>query len=212
MLLNTDMAIKHTIPKSGTGAADEPEPSFEELLLAVGNPRNKDKESFMALFRYFAPRIKSYFLKGGMSDAPADELVQETMLAVWQNAGNYDPARAKASTWIYTIARNKRIDAIRKVKYAEISQDDSLYTETAEDENAHTDEAALRHEEEVLIENLIETLPEEQAFLIRKSFYEDKTHAAIASETGIPLGTVKSRIRQALEKLRSAEKVKTLWH
>jgi RNA polymerase sigma-70 factor (ECF subfamily) len=208
MLLNVCMVSKHILPKRTSGAADEPGSSFEDLLLAAGKPR--DKESFMALFQYFAPRVKSFLIKGGIGEAQADELAQETMLAVWQNAENYDPKRAKASTWIYTIARNKRIDALRKVKYIEVDQDDPLYT--AEDEREPADEVLAHSEEEEALDEMIAALPEEQAFLIRKSFYEDKSHAVIAAETGIALGTVKSRIRQALDSLRGEEKVRELWH
>lgn len=208
MLLNACM-VTTRIPSRGTpdmpGISD---PSFEELLLAAG--RGRDRQSFMALFQYFAPRVKSFLMKGGIAEAQADELAQETMLAVWQNAAHFDPRKSRASTWIYTIARNKRVDALRKVRYIEVDHDDPLYT--TEDERALADETLARSQEEETLDRLIGTLPEEQAFLIRKSFYEDKTHAAIAAETGIALGTVKSRIRQALDKLRGHEKVKRLWH
>ncbi|MCD8497610.1 MAG: sigma-70 family RNA polymerase sigma factor [Alphaproteobacteria bacterium] len=177
------------------------------MLIAIGKERNK--ESFAALFDYFAPRVKSFLMKAGISEAQADELAQETMLAVWQRAESYDPAKARASTWIYTVARNKRVDALRKVKYVEVDQDDPLYV--VEDDRALADETLAKSEEEEALDNLINSLPEEQAFLIRKSFYEDKPHAAIAAETGIALGTIKSRIRLALEKLRGDEKVKKLW-
>ena len=197
-----------TGPRGNHGAAPkEPGVSFDEMLVAIG--KRRDRQSFMELFQYFAPRIKSYLMKGGVSEAQADELAQETMLTIWQKAESFNPAQAKASTWIYTIARNKRIDALRKVKYAEVDQDDPLYT--IEDDRMGADETLAHAEEEAALEALIGALPDDQAFLIRKSFYEDKSHAAIAAETGIALGTVKSRIRMALEKLRGEKKAQALW-
>lgn len=192
-------------PTSHGGEWDEL--SFEDLLRDVG--KNKNKDSFAGLFEYFAPRIKSYLMKGGADENTADELAQETMLSVWDKAKSYDPSKAAASTWIYTIARNKRIDALRKNKGFNVDLDD---LPLLEDENSASPAQDMVHSEES--ENImraLQNLPEEQADLIRKSFYDDMTHNEIAEETGIPLGTVKSRIRLALERLRGEEKVKNLW-
>lgn len=188
-------------------STEESEVSLEDLLVDVG--RNQNKESFIQLFEHFAPRIKSFLIKGGANESNADELAQETMLNVWNNAGSYDPQKAAASTWIFTVARNKRIDALRKKKSYDLDIDDMFFLE---DENSPNPVKSLSHKEEM--DNLydaIQELPEEQAHLIKKSFYEDKTHNEIADETGIPLGTVKSRIRLALERLRGDSKVKQLW-
>jgi len=185
----------------------EDEISFEDLLVDVG--QNQNKESFIQLFEHFAPRIKSFLIKGGANESNADELAQETMLNVWNKAGSYEPQKAAASTWIFTVARNKRIDALRKKKSYDLDIDDMFFLE---DENSPNPVKSLSHKEEM--DNLydaIQELPEEQAQLIKKSFYEDKTHNEIADETGIPLGTVKSRIRLALERLRGDSKVKQLW-
>lgn len=209
MFLNAAM-VQTPIPSPGSRGtrAEDSSHSFEDMLADIGQRR--DRQSFMELFQYFAPRIKSFLMKGGISEAQADELAQETMLTIWQKAESYNPAQAKASTWIYTIARNKRIDALRKVKYAEVDQDDPLYV--IEDDRPGADVTLSQAEEHDALEAQIEKLPEDQAALIRKSFYEDKSHAVIAAETGIALGTVKSRIRMALEKLRGEKKVQALWH
>lgn len=183
------------------------EGSFENLLYDVG--QNKNKDSFIKLFEHFAPRIKSFLIKGGANESNADELAQETMLNVWNKAESYDPQKSAASTWIFTVARNKRIDALRKKKSYDLDIDEMFFLE---DENAVNPVKTISHKEEM--DNLYEAindLPEEQAVLIKKSFYEDKTHNEIADETGIPLGTVKSRIRLALERLRGDKKVKQLW-
>lgn len=204
------MAHKHDdkLTKSGSSSRDDSARlNFDSLLCDVG--KNKNKDSFAALFEYFAPRIKSYLMKGGADENTADELAQETMLSVWDKAKSYDPSKAAPSTWIFTIARNKRIDALRKAKAFNIDLD-SL--PVLEDEGATTPAQDMAHTEEAeYISKALENLPEEQAELIRKSFFDDMSHNEIAEETGIPLGTVKSRIRLALERLRGEDKVKSLW-
>lgn len=179
---------------------------FRDLLLAVG--QRKDKAAFAELFDYFAPRIKSFLMKGGATPDAADELAQETMITIWQKAAGYNPAKAGASTWIFTIARNKRIDAIRKQVRPEFDPADPLLVE---DDAPDAVETMTQAQETDAMEQAIQSLPPEQAELLYKSFFEDKTHADIANETRLPLGTVKSRIRIALEKLRADKKVKALW-
>ena len=177
---------------------------FRDLLLAVGKHQNK--ESFAELFDYFAPRIKSFLMRGGANPDQADELAQETMITVWQKAESYDPAKASASTWIFTIARNKRIDAIRKVPRPEVEATDVDLV----DGTPVASEVIAQQEETDIMTDAINALPAEQADLLYKSFFEDKTHADIAKETNLPLGTVKSRIRLALDRLRGNEKVTEL--
>ncbi len=176
-----------------------------DTLLAVG--RKKDKEAFAALFDYFAPRIKSFLIKGGASPDAADELAQDTMVTIWQRAESFDPAKASASTWIFTIARNKRIDSLRRAR-PEFSADEDF---DIEDETPLASDTIVQQQEEDAMAKAIQNLPAEQADLLYKSFFENKTHADIASETKIPLGTVKSRIRIALDKLRGEKTVKELW-
>lgn len=177
---------------------------FRDLLIAVG--KKQDREAFAALFAYFAPRIKSFLIKGGASPDQADELAQETMIAVWQKAESFDAAKASPSTWIFTIARNKRIDALRKTPRPEMDADD---LELADD-TPNASEDILRDEETDIMAEAIQGLPAEQADLLYKSFFEDKTHADIAKETNLPLGTVKSRIRLALDRLRGNKQVTEL--
>ncbi|MBL4804089.1 MAG: sigma-70 family RNA polymerase sigma factor [Alphaproteobacteria bacterium] len=169
---------------------------------------NEDKEAFIALFEHFAPRIKSFLMKGGANPELADELAQETMLTIWNKAERYNPKQAAASTWIFTIARNKRIDSIRKTKRYDPDPSDPILLA---DDGPSPRQHALHKEEMDVLAKALETLPEEQAELVKKSFFEDKSHAVIAEETGIPLGTVKSRIRLALERLRGDSKVQDIW-
>lgn len=192
---------------SQTALKDAPaREDYAALLEAVG--QKQDRTAFIAVFEYFAPRVKSFLMKAGVSEENADELAQETMLTVWDRAGSYDRSKAAASTWIFTIARNKRIDALRKAGQMRTSDIDDL--PVADD--APSAGAVLSEAEEArILTEALETLPPEQADLIRKSFFEDMTHADIALETGLPLGTVKSRIRLALERLRGATNIKGLW-
>ena len=204
--VNTAMEARQTSPHltviDGTGAQNPA--YFRDLLLAVA--QKQDKAAFAELFEYFAPRIKSFLMKGGAAPDQADELAQETMITVWQKAASFDPAKASASTWIFTIARNKRIDAIRKTPRPEVDADD---LDLADDAPSASDEIAQGQETDIMA-RAIQNLPQEQADLLYKSFFEDKTHADIAKETNLPLGTVKSRIRLALDRLRGDRNVTEL--
>lgn len=176
------------------------------MLTAIG--QNKDKESFIALYEHFAPRVKSYLMKGGLPENNADELAQDTMLSVWDKAALFDSARATASTWIFTLARNKKIDRLRKggMYMADISTMPELESGGSD---AASDLMAAEATETLARE--LEKLPADQADLLQKSFFEDKSHGEIAAETGLPLGTIKSRIRLALNRLRQNEQVRQLW-
>lgn len=204
--VNRRMDARQTAPRltviDGTGTPDSAH--FRNLLLAVA--QKQDKTAFAELFEYFAPRIKSFLLKGGAAPDQADELAQETMITVWQKAASFDPAKASASTWIFTIARNKRIDAIRKTPRPEVDAND---IDIADDALNASEEISMAEETDIMAQ-AIQNLPEEQADLLYKSYFEDKTHADIAKETNIPLGTVKSRIRLALERLRGDKNIAEL--
>ena len=174
---------------------------IEALLRAVATLR--DRAAFAELFRHFAPRLKAFMMKGGADGDTAEELAQEAMIQVWRRAESYDPARAAASTWIYTIARNKRIDRLRRERRPAMSEEE--YTTalgSAEGGAERGDDAAQRGQAEARLAHSIEELPEDQAAVVRMAFYEDKSHSAIAAELQLPLGTVKSRIRLALTRLR----------
>lgn len=162
---------------------------------------NKDREAFKRLFSLMAPRIKAYCLKRGSNPAAAEEMAQETMIQVWRRASQFDAQRASVKTWIYTIARNKRIDHFRKEQRPEITAEDlSQNTSPSLDAQDHME---LAEAGETLAEK-IRDLSAEQAEVIHKAFFEDKTHQVIAEELNLPLGTVKSRIRLALNNLRSS--------
>ena len=171
--------------------------SWEELMLMVST--SQDRSAFKLLFNHFAPRIKSFLMKAGADPTMAEECSQEAMATVWNKAKLFDPARASASTWIFTIARNKRIDAIRKIRRPE--PDELTWPDGMED--AQEDALELKQQSEILAD-AIQNLPEKQRQLVEKAFFKELSHSEIALETGLPLGTIKSRIRLALERLRHA--------
>ena len=157
----------------------------------------KDISAFEELFNHFAPRVKAFLMKSGADPQMAEECSQEVMATVWRKAHLFDPSRASASTWIFTIARNKKIDAIRKQNRPEPEQ---LYP----DQDYEPDQESvveLQQETERLTLALGE-LPEKQRVLVEKAYLGELSHSEIAEITGLPLGTIKSRIRLALEKLR----------
>ena len=178
-------------------ANSQPDPNFGALLQAVG--QKQDRAAFIQLFNHFAPRIKSFLIKGGAKPDQAEELAQEAMMTVWTRAATYDPKQANAGTWIFTIARNKRIDALRKTGRMVVGIEDPAYIP---DDSPHADSGILDSQRMAKIADAIKDLPPEQSDLIRKSFFEDKTHAQISAEDNIPLGTVKSRLRLAMDRLR----------
>lgn len=141
-------------------------------------------------------------MKGGADAEAAQEVAQEALVMVWRKAASFDRARASAATWIYTIARNKRIDLLRRSGKPPIDVEDWLTIFSPEDEDA--DKSVSAGQTYTRMKELMESLPADQLIVVRKAFFEDKTHTAIASEMALPLGTVKSRIRLALARLREA--------
>ncbi len=159
----------------------------------------QDIDSFKKIFDYFSPRLKSFLMKSGAEEAIAEEIIQETMTIIWTKADYYDPKVASPSTWIYTIARNKKIDILRKSRKAILEDIDTAVlppVESKADEN-------IEHDQKFeMIARYLDDLPSDQLNLLKMNFFEEKSHGEIAEITNIPLGTVKSRIRLALEKIR----------
>jgi RNA polymerase sigma-70 factor (ECF subfamily) len=181
-----------------TGAHD-PNAAFEPARLILSIAASGDREAFAALFRHFAPRVKGYLLKLGATSAAAEELAQDTLLQVWRKAAQFDPARAGASTWIFTIARNLRIDAQRRERPVSTAEDPS----EAKDLEAPADAVLLAAEREAQVRTALGALPPEQAEIVQLSFFSDEPHSVIAERLKLPLGTVKSRLRLAMGRLRA---------
>lgn len=162
---------------------------------------DKDQKAFAELFEYFAPRVKGVLMRSGADNAQAEECAQEVMATVWHKAHLFDPSRASVATWIYTVARNRRIDMLRRQKRPE--PEDLPWGPEAEPDQE--DVMALQQESDLLRSALTE-LPDQQRELIERAYFGDMSHREIAAETGLPLGTIKSRIRLALDRLRHAMK------
>lgn len=179
----------------GSLATTDDETDWAGLLVKVRD--HQDRAAFAALFRHFAPRVKAFLMKSGAGAALAEECAQDVMATLWQKAHLFDPARASVATWVYTIARNRRIDALRKARRAEPEELD--WGPEPEPDQAEVLEAQQETER---LGRALESLPAPQRTLIERAFYGDLSHSEIAAETGLPLGTIKSRIRLALDKLR----------
>jgi len=170
---------------------------FASLIEAVAT--RQDRAAFTRVFAYYGPRVKAYLLRLGLDSAEAEETAQEVMVAVWRKAPSFDRAQASAATWIFRIARNRRIDLFRRDQRAQLDANDPAFQPAAE---ATPDQAAEAAEREDQVRRAMAELPPDQRDLVRRAFYEDQSHSEIAAETGVPLGTVKSRLRLAFAKLK----------
>jgi RNA polymerase sigma-70 factor (ECF subfamily) len=156
-----------------------------------------DRDAFAALFDYFGPRLKGFFMRSGTSSAQAEEIVQEVMLTVWRKAALFDPHRAQVSAWIYQIARNRHIDMIRKDRRP-------VPEELREDPGSEPDASQILsvEQESGKLKQAIARLKPDQRAIIEKAYMGELSHQEISTQTGLPLGTIKSRIRLGLERLR----------
>ncbi|WP_315972580.1 sigma-70 family RNA polymerase sigma factor [Rhizobium sp. NRK18] len=170
---------------------------LKACLAAVGRDRNVD--AFEVLFRHFGPKIRAYMMKRGGNRQLAEELMQETMMMIWKKAEQFDPARGSVSSWIFTIARNVRIDTFRKTNRPEFDPNDPAFVP---DDIPPADAIVEAGDEADRLHDAMKKLPAEQVELLRLSFFEEASHSAIAERLNLPLGTVKSRIRLAFARLR----------
>ena len=165
--------------------------------------KRQDRAAFAALFEFFAPRIKAFMQRSGASEAKAEELAQETMLAVWRKAALFDPASAGAAAWIFTIARNLRIDAHRRERRGGVIETSDVEIEFQIDDSPQPDALLATTQSEERVRSALTKLSDDQMRVGELSFFEEKAHAEIAEILEIPLGTVKSRLRLAMSRLRN---------
>jgi len=183
---------------SSAASADLAPAEAVRLLAIVGRQRRVDE--FEILFRHYAPRIRAFMMTKTRDRQVAEELMQETMVSVWNKAVQFDPERGNVSAWIYTIARNIRIDAYRRRRPMFDVNDPALVA----DDIMPADLGIEQVQDAKLLREAMETLPAEQLTVLKRAFFDEVSHSAIAQEMDLPLGTVKSRIRLAFEKLRLA--------
>lgn len=170
---------------------------LDQLVMAVAQER--DREAFASLFGYFAPRLKAWLMKAGATEGDAEDFAQETMLTVWRKADLFDDRKARASTWVFTIARNKRLDRLRRdarpLPVPEITSE--------ADEAPRPDELLSMSQDAQRIQKALSSLKPDQAEVLRLAFFIGSPHSEIARQLELPLGTVKSRIRNAMSRLRA---------
>jgi len=171
--------------------------SFEELAVRVA--ADKDQEAFRLLFDHFGPRLKSHLMGLGLPDRQAEDVAQDVMITLWQKAEKYDPKKAKLSTWLFRVARNRFIDLTRKQKYPEVNADDHMGHLVSDDE---TDAGAVAGQQRVAVAAALTQLKPNQRKVVELSFFEELSHGQIAERLQLPLGTVKSRLRLAFDVLR----------
>ncbi|MEO8312207.1 MAG: sigma-70 family RNA polymerase sigma factor [Caldimonas sp.] len=176
---------------------------MNDLVRSVAE--NGDRQAFAILFKHFAPRVTTYLMRGGTPAASAEELAQEAMVQLWRKAASFDPARAGVSTWVFTIARNLRIDRHRRAGSAGLEGDDdggAIALEEHADPAESPEDSLGARQRELIVRAALRQLAPEQARVLQLSYFAEAAHAEIARDLRIPLGTVKSRIRLAMINLR----------
>lgn len=173
------------------------EPADEVLLARIAGG---DRAAFAMLFRRHAGRVRAYLMRSGIARAEAEEAVQEVMLAVWRRAATFDPARAGALTWLFAVARNRRVDMLRRRRPVP-DPDDPLFRP---DPDPGAQARTMAADRDAAVRSAMAALSAEQRDVVRLAFYDGLTHAQIAAMTDLPLGTVKSRLRLAMDRLRGA--------
>lgn len=193
--------VRGPAARSGVCAVAEASVTADDLKrLMVAVAQNCDRAAYGRLFQYFAPRLIGFMERSGAGATDAEEIAQDTMVTVWRKAELYDPRQAAVSTWVFTIARNLRVDLARRATrrrngVAAMGEPDIELVDSAES-------YALAGEREAKVREALGKLSREQATVLRLSFFAEKPHAEIARQLGIPLGTVKSRVRLAMAKIR----------
>lgn len=162
-----------------------------------------DRHAFAQLFAFYAPRVKGQLIRAGTEPCLAEEIAQEALLVLWRKAALFDGARASVGTWLFTIARNLRVDRLRGQGSALLRADAAELDDVA-DESPHMDERLHTAQLCARMRAALRTMPAEQARVLRLCYFEDQPHSRIADTLGLPLGTVKSRMRAALAHLRRA--------
>jgi RNA polymerase sigma-70 factor (ECF subfamily) len=196
------LGLNPTTPDHTVPAENSSDQNSEMVDLVARIAGQRDRDAFLALYKVFAPRVKSFLRSRGLAEQAADDVLQIAMLAVWEKAYLYNPEKAGVSTWIFTIARYKYIDSLRRSgrQATELATQDepdlrAADVPVAEDEVMHDQRKAA-------VQNAIAGLPADQQSVVYLTYINGLSHSEIAERLGLPLGTVKSRIRRAFQRLR----------
>ena len=173
----------------------------EHAALVASVAQRRDREAFAVLFDYYSPRLNAYLLRLGADRTSAEEITQEVMVTLWHKADLFDSTKSSLGTWLYRVARNRRIDIARRdrVDYVDPSE---YALDIPDDQAPDADGQIDAQTREDVLRTAMADLPEEQRVLVRLAFFDSLSHSEIAARTGLPLGTVKSRIRLAFSRLR----------
>lgn len=171
---------------------------FADLLVRVATVQ--DRAAYSEIFAYYAPRVKAWLMRLGADSGLAEEIAQDVMVTVWRKAGLFDRRQASVSTWIFRIARNRRIDVFRRTKRPALDPEEEMILPAGVEA---PDAAIEAMETETRVRAAMQDLPEEQVLLLRLAFYDGLSHREIAEKLDVPLGTVKSRIRLAFGKMKA---------
>ena len=175
-------------------------PAHDWGMLVRAVAERRDREAFTRIFDHFAPRIEAYLARLGLDAGSAEEITQDVMVTLWRKAELFDEQKSSLSTWLYRIARNRRIDLSRRSRTDYVDPQSPALVDIASE--GSIDGAMDGQQRDDIVRGFIQTLPVEQLDLVRLAFYDGLSHAQIAEQTGIPLGTVKSRLRLAFTRLR----------
>lgn len=186
-----------TEPLDTASASADENKKMATLIVLVAE--NRDRTAFMQIYSYFAPRVKGFLVSRGLTSHAADDVLQEVMLAIWNKAQSYNPNKAAISTWIFTIARYKYIDRLRRESRHQTDSDD---LDLKPSDAPIADDDVLQDQRQNAVQAAIASLPADQQSVIFLSFIKGLAHSEIAEQLGLPLGTVKSRIRRAFARLR----------
>jgi RNA polymerase sigma-70 factor (ECF subfamily) len=183
---------------AGETLGDADRTRFADLLVQVA--AKQDRTAYAELFGYYAPRVKSYLMRLGADGGQAEEIAQDVMVTVWRKASLFDRNQASVSTWIFRIARNRRIDVFRRTRRPDLDPEETMILPAGVEAPEARIEAM---ETETRVREAMKDLPEEQLQLLKLAYYEGLSHREIAEKLDVPLGTVKSRIRLAFAKMKS---------
>lgn len=171
-------------------------PELTGLLVRVGRG---DRAAFCALYAELGPRVKGYVTRVCRDATLAEELTQEVMLTVWRRAAGFDPAIGSAEAWVFAIARNRAIDALRRVRAPD--ERDPCWVPDAP---VAADLVVEARQDGARVHAALDALPDGQREVLRQAFFESRSYPEIAEQQGVALGTIKSRARLAFERLRAA--------
>jgi RNA polymerase sigma-70 factor (ECF subfamily) len=175
----------------------------EHATLVAAVAETRDREAFTRLFDHYAPRLNAYLLRLGCDRAAAEEVAQDVMVSLWRKAHLFEPSKSSLATWLYRIARNRRIDLLRRDR-VDFVDPDNFALDIPDEATVDADRMLDSQTRDDILRNAMMQLPGEQLSLVQMAFFESLSHSEIAEKTGLPLGTVKSRIRLAFTRLRRA--------